>query len=78
MKGQKNFRSSVPAIAVVACLFVGIVIGLYSENITAGTLIGLGVGLIVMAILRFVFISKKSQPEHRADKKNPLNPLTDD
>lgn len=70
MKGQKNFRSSVPAIALVASLFVGIVIGLYRENITAGTLIGLGVGLIVMAILRFVLISKKDQPENRADKKN--------
>jgi Na+/proline symporter len=69
MKGQKNFRSSVPAIAVVACLFVGIVIGLYSENITAGTLIGLGVGLIVMAILRFVFISKKANLKIEPTKK---------
>jgi uncharacterized membrane protein len=71
---QKTARRLIPAIALVACLFAGIVIGLYRNNITAGTLIGLGMGLIVMAILRYIMFSKKDQSAlHDTEKTSSPN-----
>ena len=35
-----------------ACLFLGIGIGMYLENTKIGTMIGLGVGFLVMAATR--------------------------
>jgi len=36
----------------VGCLFLGIGIGMYLENPKVGTMIGLGVGFLVMAATR--------------------------
>jgi len=57
---QKKNLNTVPGIAMVGCMFLGIGIGYFYSNVTAGTLIGLGAGFILMAVLRYAAGRKKS------------------
>ena len=58
MANQKR-RSKIPFLTFVACTFVGILFGLIWNNLTAGVLIGLGAGLILLAMLRFILYRKR-------------------
>lgn len=51
-KSKKSYEVS--GILFVGCLFLGIGIGMATDNTGAGTIIGLGGGFILSAIVRFV------------------------
>lgn len=59
MSGNHKLRKRIPFLSFIGCSFLGIALGFILRNITAGTLIGLGSGLILMALLRFILRSKK-------------------
>jgi len=48
--GNKN--KTVGGLLFVGCLFLGIGIGMYLDSVKVGTMIGLGVGFLVMAATR--------------------------
>lgn len=50
-KEAKKSKDSRPGLAFVGCLMLGIGVGLYFGRPDVGTLIGLGVGFIAMALL---------------------------
>ncbi|MBL4754957.1 MAG: hypothetical protein JKY52_15345 [Flavobacteriales bacterium] len=45
-------NKTVGGLLFVGCLFLGIGIGMYLEDVKIGTMIGLGVGFLVMAATR--------------------------
>lgn len=47
-----NNAASVGGVAFVGCLFLGMGLGALVDQTGAGTLLGLGAGFVVMAILR--------------------------
>jgi len=49
--GDKNMNK-VGGLLFVGCLFLGIGIGMYLGDVKIGTMIGLGVGFLVMAATR--------------------------
>jgi hypothetical protein len=57
--GHSKLRGRIPFLVFVVCTFGGIAIGYLRETITAGTLTGLGAGLIFMVLLRFILYRKK-------------------
>jgi membrane associated rhomboid family serine protease len=46
-------RKSSPTLMLAGCILVGVALGIFFSNITAGALFGLGVGLIVAAVMRW-------------------------
>ena len=61
MKKVKKFKKKeddIAGLGFVGCLFIGMGLGMYYGNIAIGVLIGLGVGFIVMALLKY-FLKKK-------------------
>lgn len=58
MQEQSKTRGYIPSLVMAVCLFIGIGCGLYYGNVTAGILIGLGTGIILMVILRFILTTK--------------------
>ncbi|MBK9730872.1 MAG: hypothetical protein IPO83_06265 [Chitinophagaceae bacterium] len=54
MTEKRSIRKAVPGIALAACFFIGTATGFLTNDLTAGILIGLGSGLIVMSVLRMV------------------------
>jgi hypothetical protein len=47
-----NKKSNMGEITLAGCLFLGIGIGLIFNQVGAGTLIGIGFGLVAMAIIK--------------------------
>ena len=66
MGGSQKLRRNIPNIIFLFLLFLGVAGGLVMDAVIAGTLIGLGAGLIIMAVLRFAMVKKK---ETTADQK---------
>lgn len=54
MSEKKNYRKAIPAFVLVICFFIGTATGYYYNDLSAGILIGLGSGFIMMSILRMV------------------------
>lgn len=54
MAGKRILRKAMPGIIMASCFFIGTVTGYLTNDLTAGILIGLGAGLIVMSILRMI------------------------
>ena len=50
---EKNEKWSAGGIAFVGCLFLGIALGMYFKQTAIGTMMGLGVGFLIMALLRY-------------------------
>ena len=68
MTERKRFRKAVPSFALVICFFIGTATGYYYNDLSAGILIGLGSGFIVMSVLRMVLKrtdSQKMEPPNR-------------
>jgi len=57
IKKIKKKKEDVSGIAFVGALFIGMGLGMFYGNIAVGTLIGLGVGFLLMALIRVM--SKK-------------------
>jgi hypothetical protein len=64
MSNHSKLRGRIPFLCFVFCTFAGIAIGYMSGTITAGTLVGLGAGLILMVLLRFILYRKKDIEEN--------------
>lgn len=58
MGNNQKLRRRIPFLVFVVCMFIGILLGLIWSNLTSGILIGLGAGLILMALLRFILHRK--------------------
>jgi len=67
MSGNHKLRNRIPFLSFIGCSFLGIALGLIWRNITAGTLMGLGTGLIFMALLRFILRSKRNDNPNSGD-----------
>jgi putative effector of murein hydrolase LrgA (UPF0299 family) len=52
MENQENDNKKNAGIIFVGFMFIGIGIGKYIDNTAVGTLVGLGVGFLAMAIYR--------------------------
>ncbi|MEP7129435.1 MAG: hypothetical protein ABI729_11230 [Chitinophagales bacterium] len=63
MSEKRNIRKAVPGIALAACFFIGTTTGFLTNDLTAGVLIGLGSGLIVMSVLRMVLKRRSTASE---------------
>ncbi len=62
MKKVKKFKKkedNIPGLGFVGCLFLGMGFGMFYGNVSIGVLIGLGVGFIVMAFLKYFLRKKK-------------------
>jgi len=59
MSSNKKLRRRIPFLVFIVSTFAGILLGLIWSNLTAGILIGLGSGLILMVLLRFILYRKK-------------------
>ena len=55
---MKKKKDSVPDLAFVGCLFIGIALGMAYNNVAIGVLGGLGTGFIIMAILKYLMRKK--------------------
>ncbi|MCX6000283.1 MAG: hypothetical protein NTU41_12060, partial [Chloroflexi bacterium] len=47
-------RRRLGCLLIVGCLIIGLGIGFAIDNVTAATLIGLGVGLLITAVMRLI------------------------
>jgi hypothetical protein len=55
---MKKKKDSVPDIAFVGCLFIGLALGIAYNNAAVGVLGGLGAGFVVMAVLKHLMRKK--------------------
>lgn len=62
MKENKRIRKAIPAMAMLACFLIGTTTGFLTNDLTAGILIGSGIGLILLSILRMVLKQAKAAP----------------
>ena len=69
MSENHKLRRRIPFLSFIGCSFLGIALGLIWRNITAGTLIGLGAGLIIMVLMRFILQSKKDDHPNSGSAK---------
>jgi len=60
MSSHEKLRKRAPFLGFAGCFIIGTVVGIIWDNITAGMLIGLGSGFIVMALGRFFLRRRKS------------------
>ena len=51
-KVEKNNVSEIAGIAFVGCVIVGTGLGLLMDNVSVGSVLGVGVGFLVMALVR--------------------------
>jgi len=56
-------KNRIPFFSFLVCVLIGILFGLIDRNYAAGILLGVGVGLILMVLLRFILPKKKIQEE---------------
>jgi hypothetical protein len=63
ISNHSRLRDRTPFFSFVVFTFAGIAIGYKFGNIVAGTLVGLGAGLILMVVLRFILYRKKTVAE---------------
>jgi uncharacterized transporter YbjL len=59
MSNNQKFFRRVPFLAFVVCMFAGILLGFVWNILIAGILVGLGTGLILLALLRSILYRKK-------------------
>ncbi|MEO6168867.1 MAG: hypothetical protein ABIO98_15205 [Chitinophagales bacterium] len=72
MAEKRSIRKALPGMALAACFFIGTTTGFLYNDLTAGILIGLGSGFIIMSILRMVIKRslKQSTTSHSNDGDN--------
>jgi hypothetical protein len=70
MEEKKGAGRMIPPIVMAGCLFIGMGLGFLRGNITAGTLIGLGSGFILMAILRYIIAARKKRATRNDGDQN--------
>jgi hypothetical protein len=58
MAAKSKNGSSISGLFFVGCMFIGVGMGFFFGNIPVGALIGMGVGFLVMGIIRVYFSSK--------------------
>jgi len=51
-KNNKRDEYESGGVAFIGCILIGIGVGLFYDHVAVGTLIGTGVGFVVMALLR--------------------------
>lgn len=50
MENKTKVRSTVGGVVFVGCMFVGIGLGMYFNQLVVGLMIGMGVGFILMGL----------------------------
>lgn len=63
MAATSKNGSSVSGLFFVGCMFIGVGMGFFFGNIPVGALIGMGIGFLVMGIIRVYFSTKKDGSE---------------
>lgn len=63
MAAKNKNGSSVSGLFFVGCMFIGVGMGFFFGNITVGALVGMGVGFLVMGIIRVYFSNKKDDSD---------------
>jgi hypothetical protein len=58
MADSSKNSSSISGLFFVGCMFIGVGMGFFFGNIPVGALIGMGVGFLVMGIVRVYFSNK--------------------
>jgi len=53
-KKSEKKKEGIEGLFIPAILFIGMGLGLIYNNLAAGTLIGLGIGFIIMALIRLL------------------------
>jgi hypothetical protein len=72
MAEKKGIKKALPGMALAACFFIGTTTGFLYNDLTAGILIGLGSGFIVMSILRMV-LKRSSKQSSKSDSNDGDN-----
>jgi F0F1-type ATP synthase assembly protein I len=62
-------RKRIPFLVFITCTFVGALAGYVDRNYPAGILLGLGIGIILMVVLRFALVKQKKQKETSPEEK---------
>jgi|GEM_PF-954487 len=57
--GKKNAAQKAGGLLFVGCMFIGIAVGFYVKNIAMGTMGGMGLGFILMAVVALSASNKK-------------------
>ncbi|MEQ8624887.1 MAG: hypothetical protein RJQ00_03290 [Vicingaceae bacterium] len=52
-KSKKGNGAAIGGLVFVGCMFIGAGIGMYFNNVKVGGAIGMGVGFLGMALIRF-------------------------